>query len=53
MKGICKACELLDKDHSIKEVKFCKVCEETLCEPCEKNLLRRAKAALKQLTNKK
>ena len=46
MRGICKVCDLLDKDTSIKEINYCKLCNEYLCVPCESNLLRRGKAYL-------
>jgi hypothetical protein len=46
MKAICKVCELLDKDTTIKEVIYCKFCDAVMCEPCERNLLRRAEAMM-------
>lgn len=44
---ICKVCELLDNDTTPKKVSFCKACNEYLCEPCEKNWIRRGKAMIK------
>lgn len=44
----CKVCYLLDGDDYIKRVTFCKVCNEYLCEPCERNLIRRGLAMIKQ-----
>lgn len=46
MKAICKVCELIDKDTSIKEVVFCNFCNATMCEPCERNWLRRGQAMI-------
>jgi len=46
--GICKVCELLDKDIRIKNISFCKQCNEYICFDCEPNLLRRGKAAFIQ-----
>jgi hypothetical protein len=46
MKGICRVCELLDNDKTVKEVIWCNFCNAAMCEPCERNWLRRGKAAI-------
>lgn len=48
MKGICKVCELLDNNKETKEIIWCNFCNAAMCEPCERNWLRRGKAAIKQ-----
>lgn len=42
----CRVCELVDRDFTIKKVKYCDFCEAYICKHCETNVLRRAKAAL-------
>jgi hypothetical protein len=49
MNGICKVCELIDNDKSIKPIIFCEFCNANICKSCEPNLLRRAKAMLLNL----
>lgn len=49
MNGICRVCELLDSDISVKKTYFCKVCEATICYQCRPNMWRRAKAMLMDL----
>lgn len=46
MKAVCKVCELLDKDKSIKDVVWCNFCNAAMCEPCERNWMRRGKAMI-------
>ena len=46
MKGICRVCELVDKDSRPKPITYCNMCYAWICEECEPNLLKRAKAAL-------
>jgi hypothetical protein len=46
MRAICKVCELLDKDTTIKDVVWCNFCQASMCEPCERNWLRRAEAMI-------
>lgn len=48
MNAICKVCELLDNDITPKPVTYCEMCKEYLCEPCEKDWIRRGLAAIKQ-----
>lgn len=52
-KGICKVCELLDNDKTIKSVIWCNFCQAAMCEPCERNWYRRGLAMIKQKTNGK
>lgn len=46
MRAICKVCELLDKDTTIKKVVWCNFCNAAMCEPCEQNWLRRGQAMI-------
>jgi len=41
----CDVCMLLDGDMRPKDVRYCKLCDKFMCEPCRKNPLRRASAA--------
>ena len=49
MRGICRVCELVDKNKKLKYVTYCNVCEAWMCLECEWNPLKRAKAALIEL----
>jgi hypothetical protein len=55
MKAICRVCELIDNDKTIKEVIYCDMCKASMCKPCEVNWLRRGEAAIleKQIKIKK
>lgn len=46
MKGICRVCELLDKDTTEKEIVWCNFCQAAMCKDCERNWLRRGQAAI-------
>lgn len=46
MVGICRVCELIDKDKEGKYVEYCKTCDALICSKCRPDMLRRAKAAL-------
>jgi len=46
--GVCEVCRLIDKDESIKQVKFCTFCQVNICCECEKRYDRRFFAMLKQ-----
>ena len=48
MKRVCRVCELLDKDTTEKVTTYCKTCNQFICKPCDINLLRRGKAAIKE-----
>lgn len=48
MNGICRVCELIDNDTTLKEVKYCELCKAYICKQCEPNLLKRGKAAIKE-----
>ncbi len=52
MNGICRVCELLDKDTTIKEVFYCEMCNASMCRECEGNWIRRGKAAIKDKLTK-
>lgn len=41
----CDVCLILDGNTSPKEVKYCKLCDKFMCEPCRKNPARRMAAA--------
>ena len=53
MNGICKVCDLLDNDKTIKPVIWCNFCNAAMCEPCERNWYRRGLAMIKDKTNGK
>lgn len=53
MNGICRVCELLDNNTTIKEVTYCEFCEANICNGCEWNMWRRAKVMLIELKLKK
>lgn len=48
-KAICRVCEILNQDQSLKTCKWCSLCKAFLCETCIKDWSRRAKAAWKEL----
>lgn len=52
MSGVCRVCELLDNDKTIKEVFYCEMCNASMCKECEGNLLRRGRAAIKETYEK-
>lgn len=33
-KAICRCCQLVDNDSTLKQVKYCKVCKVYLCRDC-------------------
>lgn len=47
MKQVCRVCELIDNDKTIKEVTYCEFCKAYICKECEPNLLKRGLAAIK------
>jgi hypothetical protein len=49
--GVCKVCELLDNDSTIKVVTFCASCNVYICEKCESDITRRFPAYLKTKVN--
>ena len=53
MNGICRVCELLDTDISIKRTYYCQSCKSNICFKCRPNMWRRAKAMLMDLKVKK
>lgn len=53
MNGVCRVCELVDNNTTIKEVNYCHLCVAFICSKCEPNILRRAKAMVIQLKLKK
>lgn len=50
--GVCKVCELVDDDKSIKEVYECVICNAWICEKCQSNIGNRWKAAVKSAKQK-
>ena len=42
--GVCKVCELLESDLSVKVVKYCNLCGVYICNDCNKDFKRRWKA---------
>lgn len=48
IEGICKVCDILDNDISVKKVKYCHFCVAFICTKCYPNMWRRAKAMFKQ-----
>lgn len=53
MNGICRVCELIDNNTTIKKVYYCKTCSNFICYICKRNILKRAKAALIELNLKR
>lgn len=49
-RAVCKVCEIVDNDKTIKGVCYCKFCKANICEPCSTNWLRRAEASGLQTT---
>jgi|VirMetMinimDraft_7_1064189.scaffolds.fasta_scaffold44709_2 hypothetical protein len=52
MNGICRVCELIDNDTTLKEVEYCELCKANICNECKPNLLKRGKAAIKEQMKK-
>lgn len=48
-KGKCAVCVGADNDHSEKQVYFCQLCNEWLCDACTPRLFDRGFEALKKL----
>ena len=46
MRLVCRVCELLDNDTTIKEVAYCEDCKANICLSCEPNWWRRGRAAI-------
>ena len=44
--GVCKVCELVDNNTSIKGVFYCSTCQAYICLACRPNFLKRAKAVI-------
>lgn len=42
--GICRCCELIDKDTTTKKVYECKTCDANICGKCNNNYPKRALA---------
>lgn len=49
MKGVCDVCFYVDKDKTTKNITYCEFCNAFICNECENNYLKRAKAALIKL----
>ena len=52
MNAICRVCELIDNDTTLKEVEYCELCKANICNECKPNLLKRGKAAIKEQMKK-
>lgn len=46
----CRVCGLLDRDFSLKKSDYCEFCKAYICKDDQTNILRRARAALIDLT---
>lgn len=44
VEGVCRCCELVDKDTSNKRTRYCKVCSAYICENCRDDIAKRTKA---------
>ena len=42
--GVCKVCELVDGDESVKEVAFCTFCGVYICNKCNSDYIKRMEA---------
>jgi hypothetical protein len=42
--GVCKVCELVDKDNSVKIVVFCSFCGVYICNKCNSDYFKRMEA---------
>lgn len=51
--GVCRVCELVDGDTTLKHGFFCKSCKAFICDACKPNWGRRALAATKSLVKPK
>ena len=38
---ICRSCELVDNDKSVKQVRFCKLCGAYICKKCHNDIPKR------------
>jgi hypothetical protein len=47
--GVCDVHSILDGDGSLREVKYCPVCDANLCDDCRGRYDLRAVAAIKRL----
>ena len=45
----CKVCELVDGITELKETKYCKTCKAYICENCQTDILKRAKAFIRSI----
>ena len=45
---VCRVCELLDDDKTIKHGNWCETCKAFICDKCEINWIRRGAAAIKE-----
>lgn len=42
--GVCKVCELVDGDNSVKIVAFCSFCDVYICAKCNSDYIKRMEA---------
>jgi len=52
MHQVCKVCEILDNDKTIKSGNWCEMCKAFICDKCETNWIRRGMAAIKEKIKK-
>ncbi len=45
--GVCKVCELVGEDNTVKDVKYCNMCGVYICTECNGDLEKRWSAFLK------
>ena len=45
--GVCKVCQAVDGDETVKAVVFCKFCGVYICDKCNGDLTKRMKAFIK------
>lgn len=50
--GVCRCCELVDKDTGQKEVNWCTFCKAFICRPCSENYPKRAQAFFLDVVSK-
>lgn len=50
---ICRVCELVDGDTTVKPVVYCSVCDSKICDDCRPKVKKRAIAAVKEFFLKK
>lgn len=52
IQGHCKVCQLQHNDNSVKEVFYCEICGQYICEKCNKEWGNRTVSAIKEFFGK-